>query len=69
MDVSELEIGEAIHIGDIPLPEGIKAVDDESLTVAVVVAPTVKEEEELEEELEGEETEEAVEKTEETEEE
>jgi large subunit ribosomal protein L25 len=69
VDVSELDIGEALHIGDIQLPEGIKAVDDKSLTVAVVVAPAVKEEEELEEELEGEEAEEAAEKTEETEEE
>jgi len=69
VDVSELDIGEAVHIGDIQLPEGIKALDDESLTVAVVVAPTLKEEEEeLEEELEGEEAEETVEKAEEEEE-
>lgn len=65
LDVSELDIGEALHIGDIQLPEGIKAIDDEGLTVAVVVAPSVKEEEEIEEELlEGEETEEVAEKTE-----
>lgn len=67
LDVSELDIGDTLHIGDIRLPEGIKAVDDENLTVATVIAPTAQEEEEIEEELEGEETEEAVEKTEEEE--
>jgi large subunit ribosomal protein L25 len=67
LDVSELDIGDTLHIGDIHLPDGIKAVDDENLTVVTVIAPTVPEEEEIEEELEGEETEEAVEKTEEEE--
>ncbi len=55
VDVSGLDIGDAIHVGDIPLPEGIKCLDDEELTVAVVAAPTVgperaEEEEEIEEE-------------------
>ena len=64
VDVSELDIGESIHIQDIDLPEGIKTVLEDKLTVAIVAAPTVAEvEEEAEEvlveeegEAEGEET-------------
>jgi large subunit ribosomal protein L25 len=59
VDVSALNIGDAVHIEDISLPEGITALQDEGLTVAVVVAPTVvvEEEPEEEEEIEGEEAE------------
>ena len=60
VDVSLLNIGDSIHIGDMSLPEGITALQDEGLTVAVVVAPTVvveEEPEEEEEEIEGEEAE------------
>ena len=49
IDVSELDIGESLHIADIPLPEGIKTVEEEGLTVAVVVPPTVSIEKEEEE--------------------
>ena len=61
VDVTELNIGDAIHIGDINLPEGLKAIQEDHLTVAVVVAPTVVKEEveEVEEELEAEEAEQA----------
>ncbi|MFC1868418.1 50S ribosomal protein L25 [Thermodesulfobacteriota bacterium] len=52
VDVSELDIGESTHIKDIDLPEGIKALQEGNLTVAVVVAPTVVAEEEAEEEAE-----------------
>ncbi len=61
VDVSGLDIGDAVHVSDIPLPEGIKCLDDEDLTVAVVAAPTVgperaeAEEEAAEEEAEKEE--------------
>lgn len=65
LDVSDLDIGDALHIADIPLPEGIRAMDEGNLTVAVVVAPAVKEAAEGEEELVGEEVEEAAEKDEE----
>lgn len=68
VDVSGLEIGDAVHIGDIPLPEGVKAIQDARLTVAVVVAPSVAAEAAREEavEMEGEEAaEEAAEKEEE----
>lgn len=59
VDVSSLAIGDAVHIEDISLPEGITALQDAGLTVAVVVAPTVvaEEEPEEEEEIEGEEAE------------
>lgn len=62
VDVSGLDIGDAVHIGDIPLPEGVTAIQDAGLTVAVVVAPSVTKEEAPEEaeEMEGKEaTEEA----------
>ena len=64
IDVSDLDIGDSIHVRDFEFPEGVKSALDEHLTVAVVAAPTVKaeEEEEPEEGLEEEaETEEATE--------
>jgi len=59
LDVSALEIGDSLHIRDIELPEGVTSVDEEHLTIAIVAAPTVVEEEVEEEE--GEEGEEGVE--------
>ena len=50
VDVSGLDIGDSIHIGEIQLPEGIAANQDEDLTVAVVAAPSVTPEEAPEEE-------------------
>jgi len=50
VDVSELEIGDSVHIKDIEIPEGISCADEAHLTVAVLAAPSVKEEEEVEEE-------------------
>ena len=67
VDVSQLEIGDSVHIRDLVLPEGITSLDEEDLTIAVLAAPTVEPEEAVEEEveegvLEGEEAEaEAVE--------
>jgi len=54
LDVSELDIGDSLHIGDIELPEGITSSEEAHLTVTVVAAPTVKEEEAEEEEIEEE---------------
>jgi large subunit ribosomal protein L25 len=51
VDISDMDIGDAIHIGDIQLPEGMKALEDGHLTVAVIAAPAM-EEEEVEEEAE-----------------
>jgi large subunit ribosomal protein L25 len=62
IDVSGLDIGEALHIGDITFPPGLRSTEDEELTVATVVAPTLTAEieeveaEEVVEETEGEET-------------
>ena len=64
IDVSDLDIGDSIHVRDFEFPEGVKSALDDNLTVAVVAAPTVKAEEEgaLEEGIEEEiETEEAAE--------
>ena len=58
-DVAGLDIGDALHISAIPLPEGITLEEDETLTIAVVAAPTVIKEEE--EAVEGEAVEEGAE--------
>ncbi|UCF57882.1 MAG: 50S ribosomal protein L25/general stress protein Ctc [Deltaproteobacteria bacterium] len=50
VDVSQLQIGDSVHIRDIALPEGITCLDEEHLAVAVVAAPTVVPEEEVPEE-------------------
>jgi large subunit ribosomal protein L25 len=44
-DISPLEdFHHSIHVGDIKLPEGVEALDDEKLTIATVVAPRAEEE-------------------------
>ena len=43
VDVSSLGIGDAIHIKDIKLPEGVQATHDPELTVFIVAAPVVEE--------------------------
>ena len=55
VNVSELEIGDTIHLRDIELPEGVEALADGSLTVAQVSAPRVEEVAEPEAVAEGEE--------------
>lgn len=44
VDVSELNIGDAIHVKDIKLPEGVTTSMPKGLTVIAVMAPTVEEE-------------------------
>ncbi len=56
VDVTELGLGEAIHIGDVTPPEGVKVIDPERLTLVTVVSTaaaveTSEEEEEEEEAL------------------
>ena len=46
LDVSGLEIGDSLHVRDIELPEGIRSADEDHLTIAVLAAPAVAEEEE-----------------------
>jgi large subunit ribosomal protein L25 len=45
IDVSELALGDSLHVRDIPLGEGIELVTSADLTVFVVAAPRVVEEE------------------------
>jgi large subunit ribosomal protein L25 len=52
IDVTSLDIGDSIHIGDIKLGDKVRLLADTGLTVATVVPPTVEEEEVPEEELE-----------------
>jgi large subunit ribosomal protein L25 len=60
LDVSDLAIGDSLHVSDLGIPEGIEILAEESLTVATVVPPTKPKEEEIELEIleEGEEVEE-----------
>lgn len=44
IDVSNLNIGESLHVRDIQLPSGVEAMTDEDLTVVSVVASRVGEE-------------------------
>ena len=44
VDVSKLEIGDAIHVRDIPLPSGVTTRMPQDLTAISVLAPTVEEE-------------------------
>jgi large subunit ribosomal protein L25 len=60
VDVSNLNIGDSIHFHDIILPEGITSIEEDKLTVAVVIPPSITAAEEVAEkkEEEGEEAEE-----------
>jgi large subunit ribosomal protein L25 len=39
VDVSELHIGQSVHVSDITLPEGVEVLGDEEASVCVVSAP------------------------------
>lgn len=45
VDVTKLEIGQAIHLGEIALPPGVEAVGDPSIPVIAVAAPLTEEQE------------------------
>lgn len=45
LDVSHLEIGQAIHIGDITPPPGTEILGDKHISVVAVAAPVTEEEE------------------------
>jgi len=56
IDISELGIGDSIHLEDVPLGENVEVAADVNYTVVTVLSPKVEEEVvEEEEELEGEE--------------
>ena len=56
IDITDLDIGDSIHVGDISLQSEIEFVGDENITVVTIVTPKIEEEEEPveEEEEEGE---------------
>ena len=60
VDVSELDVGQSVHVRDLELPEGSSVRTDVNLAVASVIAPVVVEEPVAEEAEEGEEGEEAI---------
>lgn len=39
VDVSELHVGKSLHVGDLVLPAGVKAMDDAGITVCLVQPP------------------------------
>jgi len=51
IDVSELEIGDSLHVSDVDTG-GVEVLDDETVTICTVVPPAVEEVEEEEEEVE-----------------
>lgn len=54
IDVTELVIGDSIHIDEVQMPPGVEAPHDVNFTVAVLLAKKVVVEEEVEAEVEGE---------------
>jgi large subunit ribosomal protein L25 len=53
VDVSELEIGDSIHVRDLAVSEGVAILNDPDVPIVSVVAPVVIEEEAPAEEEEG----------------
>ncbi len=45
LDVSGLTIGHSLHVRDIPLPEGVRVLDDPEEVIATVIPPIVEAEE------------------------
>src|SRR5712691_6302005 len=45
VDVSHLDIGQAIHLGEIKVPEGVELIGDKNIPVISVAAPRTEEEE------------------------
>jgi len=46
LEVDELLVGQSIHIEDVELPEGVKAIYDRNYAICAIVAPTEEKEEE-----------------------
>jgi len=44
IDVSPLEIGKSVHLGEVPTPAGVEILGDKHLTVVAVAAPRAEEE-------------------------
>jgi large subunit ribosomal protein L25 len=58
VDVTDLDVGDSLHVEEIPVEGNIEIPADVNFTVITVLSPKIEEEEEVEEELEGEEGEE-----------
>ena len=43
--MSNLEVGQAIHLGEIPLPAGVEVLGEKGIPVIAVAAPITEEEE------------------------
>jgi large subunit ribosomal protein L25 len=54
IDITDLDIGDSIHLGDISRQSKIEFLDDENFTVVTIVSPKVEEEAEAVEEAEEE---------------
>jgi large subunit ribosomal protein L25 len=52
IDVSDLGLGDVIHVSDIVAPEGVRLLDDPETTLITIVVSRVEEEEEAEKEEE-----------------
>ncbi|HHW29141.1 MAG TPA: 50S ribosomal protein L25/general stress protein Ctc [Syntrophomonadaceae bacterium] len=44
IDISELDIGEQVTVGDLKVPEGVEVLSDPESVIALIVAPTLEEE-------------------------
>lgn len=53
IDISELDIGDSIHLEDLPLGENVEVDSDVNYTVVTVLSPKIEEVEAVEEEEEG----------------
>jgi len=58
IDISDLDVGDSVHIDEVPLGDNIEVASDVNFTVVTILSPKVEEVEEEEEGLEGEEAEE-----------
>jgi large subunit ribosomal protein L25 len=43
VEVSALDIGDSVHIEELPMPEGVTVVSESNLALVAVVPPTVEE--------------------------
>ena len=60
VDISDLDIGDSIHIGAISLEDDIEVLEEDHFTIVTVVSPTIEEVEEEVEELEEDEDAEGI---------
>ncbi|VEN73461.1 50S ribosomal protein L25 [Candidatus Desulfarcum epimagneticum] len=57
VNVTEMTVGDSLHVQEIELPDGVEIVSDVNYTIVTVLSPKVEEEEVPDEEEEGEEIE------------